>query len=488
VRKQPFLTGFPTKIFGSLKRSAQEKIRAVRRSALCGTLCELALMFDWVLPVEALQTASKSKRHRHYDDVTTFWAWLSQILDQNESCAQAVAKVQAWRAEAGLPVPSGDTSSYCTARGRLGGEFLGRVNAMIQTRMAANITGEDCWNALVLKALDGSSVRLMDTPENQALYPQPSGQKPGCGFPVMAFVGVLNLSHGGWEGFATMQHKSHDLTGAAQLLDHFQEGDLVLADRAFNSYELVALLLARGAHSLMRLHQARARKLDWRKGRRVGKHQRIVTWRKPARKPKASALTEEQWAQLPDTLEIRLIRMHFEDRGGAKCRLIVATTLLDTARFDGLELFCLYARRWEIELKLRDIKTTLRMEEFRVRTPGMAHKTLAMVMIAYNLLKALMQQAGHTHGEPPSELSFKGCLDTVRAFQSRYRGRQGHHHVRAGIHDQLLATVAGKPLDIRPFRHEPRAKKLRPKPYQLLTDHRSRFQEIPHRSTYRKSA
>ncbi len=328
----------------------------------------------------------------------------------------------------------------------------------------------------------------MDTPDNQAAYPQPSGQKPGCGFPVMAFVGVLNLSHGGWEGFATMRHKSHDLTGAAQLLEHFEEGDLVLADRAFNSYELVALLLERGAHSLMRLHQARARKLDWSKGRRIGKHQRVVTWEKPKNKPKASPLTDAQWAALPATLSIRLIRMHFEDRGGAKRRLIVATTLTDTERFDGLELFDLYARRWEIEVKLRDIKTTLRMEEFRVRTPAMAHKTLTMVMIAYNLLKALIQQAGHAHAEPPAELSFKGCLDTVRAYESRFRGRQAQSHVRAAIHDQLLISVAAKRLDIRPFRREPRAKKLRPKSYQLPTDHRSRFQEIPHRERYRKSA
>ncbi len=93
-------------------------------------------MFDWVLPVERLQAISESKRLRHYDNVTTFWAWLSQIFDENESCMQAVAKVQAWRAEAGLPMPASETSSYCVARGKLGEQFLAEINGMIGGKMA----------------------------------------------------------------------------------------------------------------------------------------------------------------------------------------------------------------------------------------------------------------------------------------------------------------------------------------------------------------
>jgi hypothetical protein len=487
VKKQPYLTGFPRRLFGSLRRSAQERIRALRRSAICASISELSLMFDWLLPAERLQAASKSRRRRHYDNVTTFWAWLSQVFDENESCMQAVAKVQAWRAEAGLPAPASDTSSYCVARRSLEDGFLDGANDMILGRMAPAVGGEERWHGMVLKALDGSSVRLMDTPENQLAYPQPEGQKPGCGFPVMAVAGVLNLSHGGWEGFATMRHSDHELSAAAELLDHFQEGDLVLADRAFNSYELVAQLLERGAHSLMRLHQARAGSLDWSKGERVGKHQRIVTWRKPARPP-GSRLSKRQWKELPGTLRIRLVRMYIEDRSGARKRLIVATTLVDNERIDGMELFELYARRWEIEVRLRDVKTTLRMEEFRVRSPEMAHKTLRMVMIAYNLLRALMQRAARSNDTAPCELSFKGTLDTVRAFQFRYRGRQRHHHFRSLILEQLLASIASKVLNIRPGRREPRAKKLRPKSYQLLTSHRSKFREIPHRSNYRKPA
>ena len=470
-----------------MKRSAQERMRAARQRLLEGVRSGLAMVFEHVLPAREMEAATRDGRRRQYDEVTVFWAWQGQIMERNESCAKAVATVRAMRAEAGLEVPSASTAAYCKARARLSGPFLGDVNAMVLAHMERRTAEQDKWHGLVLKALDGSSVRLDDTPENQAEFPQPSGQKPGCGFPVMGVVGVLNLSHGGWEGFATSPCGSHDLGGAMELLAHFGEGDLVLADRAFNSYELVALLLVRGAHSLMRLHQSRARALDWRKGTRIGKHQRVVVWRKPAWRAK-SLVSRETWDMLPERLTIRLVRLRMQDRTGKLVRLVVATTLLDNGAHDGLELIDLYARRWEIELKLRDLKTTLRMEAFRVRTPQMARKTLAMLVIAHNLLKCLVQQAGHAHGVALGEMSFKGTLDTVLAWHHRYRGRQLHHVVRRRLHAELLDALADNILDIRPFRQEPRAVKLRPKPYQYLTKHRSVFREIPHKETYRKSA
>ena len=135
---------------------------------------------------------------------------------------------------------------------------------------------EDRWHGLVLKAVDGTSVQLMDTPENQAGYPQPSSQKPGCGFPVMGMVGMLNMSHGGWEGFTTGNWKLHDAKAAQRLLGYVDAGDLILADRAFCSYELIARIQQRGAECLMRLHQARHRKLDWRRGKKISPMERLI--------------------------------------------------------------------------------------------------------------------------------------------------------------------------------------------------------------------
>ncbi len=132
----------------------------------------------------------------------------------------------------------------------------------------------DLWNGLTLKAVDGSSVHLMDTEKNQDSYPQSSSQKKGCGFPFLGMVGLLNLSHGGWEEIKTSPITTHEINPAVELAKTLEPDDLLMGDRAFGSYELIARCSERGAHVLMRLHQARERKLDWRKGKKLSKDTR----------------------------------------------------------------------------------------------------------------------------------------------------------------------------------------------------------------------
>ena len=237
----------------------------------------------------------------------------------------------------------------------------------------------------------------------------------------------------------------------------------------------------------MRLHQARGNALDWRKGRKINNNERIVTWKRP-QQPRGTSLTREEWQALPETMELRLIRFHYENRAGKKAELIVVTTLLDPKPHAGEDLADLYARRWDIELKLRDLKTTLGMERFDVKSPEMAHKTLWMSVIAYNLIRSLMQKAAAEAGEPVWHISFKGVLDLVTSSHEGLRVCAGKPRMRRAAVSQLIGICATKLIDIRPFRREPRAIKRRPKPYQLLTEHRSKFIEIQHRGRYRKSA
>ena len=304
----------------------------------------------------------------------------------------------------------------------------------------------------------------------------------------MGIVGVLNHSHGGWEGFETCTASTHDSRMAPKLAGHVGEGDLLLADRAFCTYEFIALLQGKGADILMRLHQARHRKLDWRRGKKVSTIERLVTWKKPAQQPPGSSLSKEEWAHLPCEITLRYIKMGYENRAGEKQMLVVVSSLLDPVEYDAVELSSLYAERWQIELKLRDIKTTLAMEHFAVKTPAMAHKTLWMMMIAYNLIKAQMQQAATKAGKPLNEMSFKGTLDYLTGQHEALRPLAG----KPLKLDQRLAGIitvcASKLIDVRPWRQEPRAQKRRPKGYQYLTKTRRIFQEIHHRSNYRKPA
>jgi hypothetical protein len=483
----PFLTGFPTKIYGSAKRKQQETLSKQRTELIASSLGEYALQFEPFLPAELLEELSASKRERHYGNTTTFWAWLSQIIDQNASCSKAVSMVQSWCAQAQLPIPSSDTGGYCMARKRLAPAFLKGINEHLSTHMSRRIREEDRWHGHALKAIDGTSVKLMDTVENQQSYPQPSSQKPGCGFPVMGVVGIINLSHGGWNAFATAPNDTHELTVTGQLMGHFESGDLVLADRAFCSYELIAQLLERGVHSLMRLHHARHRVLDWREGAKISKNERLVTWSKPSRQSKCSKLSEEQWEALPETLSIRLIKHRCQGRDKNQRDIIIATTLSDL-KYTGEELAALYEQRWDIELKIRDIKTTLGMEDFAVRSPEMAEKTLSMIMITYNLIKAMSQQAAIENGRSIAIMGFKGVLDIIVSYRGTYLGHQRHAFKRRSLHQTLIEIISTKLLDDRPGRKESRVLKKRPKPFPLLTVQRAKYVEIQHRSRYRKAA
>lgn len=439
------------------------------------------MQFAHILPAEFLHQHSSSKRLRHYCNVVVFWAWLAQIMEANASCSKAVSLVQAWCDEAQLPRPSGDTGAYCKARNRIKLEFLQLIRRRINAYLNARVREEDKYKGHVVKSLDGSSVQLDDTFENQQVYPQPSSQKPGCGFPVMGIMGVLNHAHGGWEEFAVGVHTAHDAPVAHKLLDNFSKGDLACGDRAFCTYELIAGISQRGAHSLMRLHQARHRALDFRRGKNMGRNQRLVTWKKPKKQPLSSPLTQEQWAALPATMEIRLIRFWYEDRDGKKRRMVLATTLLDAEQYDWDELAGIYAQRWDIELRLRDVKTTLGMEQMRVKHPNTAHKTLEMTIIAYNLIKATCQQAAHEGNEDIRMISFKGALDTLVANTSRFLSHQKHPHKIREIWRSIIEMVGEKLIDLRPFRQEPRAIKRRPKSFSYLTSRRAEFKETPHR-------
>ena len=487
MTKQPFLTDFPLVVFATAKRRLQAAIRRTSAIITRRSLSGYAVLFEDMLPGEFLASIDPTERQRSFGHIPVFWAWLAQILEANSSCQKAVGLIQSWCRASNLPVPSSDTSSYCKARGRLRLSFLQQIHQRVINHLHSRIGSRDQWNGFTLKAMDGSSVQLMDTDKNQLLYPQPSVQKPGCGFPTMGIVGLLNLGHGGWEHIETCPYTQHDTKAAATLATHLSEGDLLLADRAFCSYELIVRCRKQGAHILMRLHHARDKALDWRKGRKVDSNQRIVTWQRPQR-PHGTSLTREQWETLPETMELRLIRFHYENRAGKIAQLIVVTTLLDAQQHAGEDLADLYARRWDIELKLRDLKTTLGMERFDVKSPDMAHKTLWMSVIAYNLIRSLMQKAAAEAGEPVWHISFKGVLDLVVSSHESLRVCAGKPNKRKAAVSQIVSICATKLISIRPFRREPRAVKRRPKPYQLLTEHRSKFIEIQHRGRYRKSA
>jgi hypothetical protein len=447
------------------------------------SLLDLDLLFGPWLPPGLLSQADAgtNSRERLYNVRRTFFGFLYQVLNPQCPCREMVRQIQALFAlHAHGPVAAG-TGGWCQARARLPWDILPRLRcaAAAQAEKAAGL-----WRGLRVKVVDGTSTSLPDTAKNQRAYPQPGGQRPGCGFPLMKLVGVFSLATGVLLDYAKGNKHQHELNLLHKLRDQFKVGDLVLADRGFSSYTLLALLLSRGAHSLFRLHQRRP--ADLRQGKRLGKNDRLMTWRKPWLWQRPRYLSQAIWKRIPAELSVRVVRFSLAVPGFRAHSVTLVTTLLDPVAYPAEELARLYARRWHIELWFRDLKTSMGLEALRCKSPQMAHKELEMFFIAYNLIRVLMAQASALYEVPIARLSFKGTVDALRQFSLAIARARSHKQQKQMMSD-LLAIIARDQVPERPGRREPRAVKRRPKPYQLLNRPRHRMKELHHRSKYRKN-
>ena len=196
---------------------------------------------------------------------------------------------------------------------------------------------------------------------------------------------------------------------------------MVLGDRGFCSYANLALLVERGAHAVMRAHQMR--QLDYRQGKGLGSYDRIVTWIRPT--APGSGWSRDDWDALPKQLRLRIVRIKVEIQGFRVHQYDLVTTLTDADIYTKDELAELYFRRWAVELFFRQIKTTMGMEKLRCRTPEMARKELRMHLIAYNLIRGLMQEAAAQESTRLERVSFKGAVGYCAPLFQRVERDEG---------------------------------------------------------------
>ena len=457
----PFLTGLSHLLCGRSKTKVQA-VLARERQALIEGGPDVQQQFLEEVPPELLELHSATQRVRSYPDPLTFWAFFTQVSSDDASCAGAVALVQSWARGRNLPVPSGGTSSYCEARAKLPEGMLRAVNASLYQQLEAHLPSRWEWRGLRPKAEDGTSAQMPDTDANRAAYPYPSGQSDGCGFPMIRLGGLVDLSHGGVCDFAHSDMQTGELRGHDQLeAEHLGEGDLLIADRLFSTYEVVARLVGKGVNFVGRNHQAR--KVDFRRGRKIGRDERLVTWIRPRQRPAGCRLSREEWDALPDEMEMRLIRCKGPDRRGKQKVRYVVTTLLDAGGYPAGEVASLYYHRWEIEVRFRDIKTTLGMEMLRTRSPEMVRKEVLMHMIVYNLMRLVMLKAGIAHGVNHRRLSFRGTQQVIHASRGDFRDVASRPVVRQRHANNMRERLAERYVKERPGRNEPRRVKRRPK-------------------------
>jgi hypothetical protein len=390
-------------------------------------------------------------RERLYPPTVTLSMFMRQVLEADGSCQKAVNGWAAQRAADGLSACSVRTGGYCRARQRLPLEMVSALTRQTGRLLSQKALAPWLWRGRAVKLVDGTGLSMPDTPENQARYPQPNTQAPGVGFPAARLVMVICLATGAALDAAIGPHRgkgSGELALVRRLLKVFHPGDVMLADALYCNYFLIAALMEAGVDVLF--EQNGSRITDFRRGQSLGTHDHIVRWPKPAARP--VWMTPERYAHLPDEITLREVKVDHP---------VLVTTLLDHRRVGKDDLSQLYARRWDVELDLRNLKTTTGMDVLSCQTPQMNEKQLWVHLLAYNVIRLLMAQAACNAGVDPRSLSFKHTVQLWTEWVSR--------GLSATKDSQRLFTlIAQCRVGHRPARIEPRMRKRRPKPYPWL--------------------
>lgn len=432
-------------------------------------------------PLLSAEDDGANSRERVFTLRLTFECFLWQLLKPKTSCREVVRQVQAlFRLHGQGPVDAGD-SAYVQARQRLPKERLEKALGATARAAAQRVPASQRLQGRPVKVADGSTTQLADTAENQKCYPQPSGQKSGCGFPVLKLVVLFCLQSGAILQVMLDNLHAHDLRPFQRLWEQLKQGDILLGDRAWGEYTTVAGLPRQGVDVVARLHARR--KVDFRQARRLAKNDGLFRWRKGCQQ--SAILDAQQWARLPVEITVRIIRFTATIRGFRARRLTLVTTLLDPQLYPAVDLGALYARRWRLELCLRDLKTTLGMEQLRCKSPEMVEKELLAYLLVHNLIRCVMAETVACHEVELERISFKGTVDALRQFSAAIAQARSRK-MRQQLWQDLLLTLARDLVPERPGRQEPRAVKRRPKPYPLLNKSRHQFVEISHRSRYWK--
>src|SRR5262245_8692852 len=422
--------------------------------------------------LDALDQHGVKFRDRLFSPVTTIWGFLSQVLSDDHSCRDTVSRIIAHRAASGLEPCSPNTASYCNARGRLPTAVLRDLAKRTAGELQAGAPERWKWNGRRVFIADGSHVSMPDTPANQEAYPQ-----PGIGFPLARLTVLLSLATGACHDLAMAPYAGKgtgEKTLLRQLYDTLKPGDVVLADALFDDYFIACELRQRGIDLVARAQYQRVGTQTV-QSRPDGD---LIVWQRPN---KPHGMKGEQYRMYPKTLLMRQVSVDARDKNNRVEQFQVITTILDAA-IDGGQIGALYERRWDGEVDIRSIKSTMKMDVLRCKTPEMVRKEIWAHLLAYNLLRTVMAVAAAENGIAPRQVSFKGAKQAVTAFAPKIEAARSEE--RAALIDALLTTIAYHRVGDRPGRWEPRARKRRPKPGVRLMQPRATARLPQNRSKY----
>jgi hypothetical protein len=434
------------------------------------------LPFADVLPEERIQQAfddAEVSFAQDEDDVytpaVTLWAFLSQVLFKAEmrSCLAAVGRVVVLCVALGRKPCSDNTGAYCRARAKLPVPVIRRLVEELADDCEDKLPGSWLWKDRHAHLIDGTTVSMPDGEDNQREYPQPNTQEPGLGFPIARLVVLFSLASAMVQGMAIGPYVGKETGEPAllrELFDRLKPGNVVVADRYYCSYFMVALLKERDIDVVMRQHQLRD--TDFRRGQRLGSGDHVVTWLRPQR---PEWMDRETYERMPETLVMREVHVQVHQPGFRVESFVVVTTLTDAESYTKDDIAELYHQRWLVELDIRALKITLSIDVLRCRTPEMVRREIWIALLAYNLIRRSMLQAALASDSErsPRQLSFTAAMQKIAASLNTLTACTDT--VLVMLIDVHLKHIATHEIGNRPNRVEPRAVKRRPKPHKLLT-------------------
>ena len=391
-----------------------------------------------------------------YSTATIVWSFLSQVLRDGKeaSCRAAVARIAVHQQQTGGAVPTSDTGDYCRARAKLSEDALCDLTTEVGGEAEQQAKDEWLWKGRHAKLVDGFTFTMPDTPENQAAYPQHTAQKPGLGFPIARCVAILSLATACTLALAQGPYSGKETGETAplrSLLESVSEGDLLVLDRYYCSFLMIALLSGRNVDVCTRLHQRR--RADFRKGRRLGPDDHLIVWTKPSR---PEWMDEATYAAIPNTMTLREVRFCVVEPGRRTQVLTVVTTLLDADAYTRQDIAELYGFRWNSELDIRSIKQGLNLAHVRCKSPEMVRRELWMTILGYNLIRTTAAAAAMLHDKQPRHISFASTCEYVLASWSLFSTASLPAAALFSHCQAMLKRIAECKVADRPGRIEPR--------------------------------
>ncbi|TCK06168.1 IS4 family transposase [Marinobacterium mangrovicola] len=472
----PLLPGFHLSTLRRKPRAASQKLaeeRARIREKSISQLCECLGSF---IPAHELNPAPVGdfSRRRLFSKENTFWGFFSQVLDADGGCQEVVHRFQAFAAAKGAKAPSLSTAAYCNARSKLQLSSLENILLHTAAQLKMHPTSK-YWLDRRVVVVDGTGLSMPDTQANQQVWPQPRNQLPGCGFPQARLCACFCLQTGALLSYRIGSRKIHELPLLRQQWQTFQPGDIFVGDKGFCSYYDVAQFRKREVDSVIPLARRHPVK-DSEAMEVLGPDDLLIKWPKPQWNKQLS-YTKEEWAELPDYLTLRQIKVTVKTPGFRVREFYIVTTLTDPNCYPADALADLYYQRWDVELYFRDLKTTLGMDILRCKSPEMVQKEILMHLIVYNCIRHLMLEAADQKGLMPRQLSVKASIQALRQWLPLLNRAVLKPAEQRRLVSLLQDAIAATVLPERRGRVEPRCVKRRPKPFRLMTKPRSVMQE-----------